>query len=55
MGPWSFNEQLLFYSTRLKEVGPFRSLCPRTWVTLRREGRMQWDLLCKMVTEESLK
>lgn len=56
--PWdqgALMNRLDFYSARLKEVGPSRSLCARTWVTLQREGSLQWDLLCKMVTEESLK
>lgn len=43
-----------FYSTKSKEVGPLRSLCPGMWVTLAREGSPPRDLLCKMV-EESLK
>lgn len=47
MGPGSFNEQVAFLQYKVKEVGPLRSVCPRTRVTLPREGRVQWDLLCK--------
>lgn len=36
-------------------MGPLRSLCPRTQVTLRREVGLSWDLLCKMIIEKSLK
>lgn len=36
-------------------MGPLRSLCPGTQVTLRREVGLSWDLLCKTIIEESLK